>query len=164
MRDEVPLRVEVVRSARRQRSTAAQMVGDTLRIHLPSWMSREEEQQWVDEWSRRFRRRMSADRIDLAARAAALARRYALPQPATIRWADMETRWGSCTPSNGSVRISSAVARFPTWVVDYVIVHELAHLHHADHSAEFWAVVGRYPKAERARGYLIAKCGMDDDE
>jgi predicted metal-dependent hydrolase len=163
MADEIPLRVEIVRSTRRKRSTAAQLVGDTLRVHVPSWMSAEDEQRWAAEWSRRFRRRMAADRIDLDARAALLARRHGLPLPSSIRWAEMETRWGSTTPAAGSVRISSAVARFPNWVVDYVIVHELAHLVRADHSPAFWSLVARYPRTERARGYLIAKSGMDDE-
>jgi predicted metal-dependent hydrolase len=161
--EDIPLRVEVVRSRRRKRTTAAQLVGETLRVYLPAWMSAAEEERWVDEWSRRFRRHLSADRIDLAARAAALARRYDLPRPATIDWVDMDTRWGSCTPSTGSVRISMAVARFPMWVVDYVIVHELAHLRMSDHSPAFWNLVERYPKAERARGFLIAKSGIDDE-
>jgi predicted metal-dependent hydrolase len=163
MADEIALRVEIVRSARRTRTTAARMVGDTLRIHVPAWMSPEEEQRWADEWSRRFRRRMAADRVDLAARAELLASRHGLPRPTSICWAEMETRWGSTTPGTGSVRLSTAVARFPNWVVDYVIVHELAHLVQPDHSPAFWALVARYPKAERARGYLIAKSGMDDD-
>jgi predicted metal-dependent hydrolase len=127
-------------------------------------MSDDEEQRWVAEWSRRFQRRMATDRVDLGARARTLARRFDLPAPSHIRWTDMETRWGSCTPAEGSVRISSAVARFPTWVLDYVIVHELAHLRCPDHSPAFWTLVERYPKAERARGYLIAKSGMEDDD
>jgi predicted metal-dependent hydrolase len=44
-------------------------------------------------------------------------------------------------------------------VIDYVIVHELAHLEVAGHGADFWKLADRYPKAERAIGYLIAKAG-----
>ena len=75
----------------------------------------------------------------------------------------MLSRWGSCTPGTGTIRISTRIAKFPDWVVDYVLVHELAHLEVADHSEAFWKVVRRYPKAERAIGYLIAKSGSDDD-
>jgi predicted metal-dependent hydrolase len=75
----------------------------------------------------------------------------------------MASRWGSCTPATGDIRLSDRLARFPTWVLDYVIVHELAHLVVPDHSADFWKLVARYPKAERARGYLIAKSGDATD-
>ena len=61
--------------------------------------------------------------------------------------------------AEGSIRIASRVASFPSWVLDYLLVHELAHLVHGDHSPAFWEVVARYPRAERARGYLIAKSG-----
>ena len=78
----------------------------------------------------------------------------------------MPSRWGSCTPATGSVRLATRLASFPDWVVDYVLVHELAHLSIPDHSPTFWSLVERYPLAERARGYLIAKSGdaeADDD-
>ena len=71
----------------------------------------------------------------------------------------MSSRWGSCTPGDGSIRVSTRLAPFPAWVLDYVLVHELAHLAAPDHSPRFWALVNRYPMAERARGYLIAKSG-----
>jgi predicted metal-dependent hydrolase len=157
-------RVEVVRSARRKRTSSARLVGDTLQIRLPSWMSAKEEAHWVAEWTRRFERKTTTDRIDLAERAAMLARRYDLPRPRSITWADgMRTRWGSSTPAHGTVRLSSALARFPDWVLDYVIVHELAHLEEPSHSPAFWRLVGRYPRAERARGYLLAKGGEEDE-
>ena len=134
-----PFRVEVTRSKQRKRSVGAQLVGDTLRVAIPSWMSRAEEAHWVAEMSRRFARKMSSDRIDLTARATSLAKRYGLHRPTAIRWAsDMTTRWGSCTPDTGTIRISDRIAAFPDWVVDYVIVHELAHLHVGGHGPDFW--------------------------
>ncbi len=162
---EVPaFRVDVVRSARRRRTVGAHLLGGVLTVTVPAWMSADDTEQWVATMSRRFARRLTTDRIDLARRAEALARRHRLPRPRTIRWADdMQSRWGSCTPTTKTVRISSRVAAFPDWVVDYVIVHELAHLEVADHSPAFWALVERYPRAERARGYLIAKSGDADD-
>ena len=54
----------------------------------------------------------------------------------------------------GDIRICQDLANMPTFVLDYVIVHELAHLLVPDHSPEFWELVERYPKTERARGYL----------
>lgn len=155
--------VVVERSARRKRTVGAQMVGDVLRITVPSWMSRAEEDHWVDVMTGRFRRKMSTDRIDLHERMLALSRRHDLPRPREIKWSDdMQSRWGSCTPGTGVIRISSRLAKFPDWVIDYVIVHELAHLEVGDHSSAFWKIVHRYPRAERAIGYLIAKSGDDD--
>ena len=160
-----PFRVEVVRSRRRKRTVGAQLVGGVLRVSLPSWMSNAEEQRWVDEMARRYRRRVDASKVDLRARAAALARRYDLPAPATLEWVDtMQSRWGSCSPSTGTIRLSSRLASFPSWVRDYVIVHELAHLKIPSHTPAFWRLVEQYPKTERARGYLIAKSGDDETE
>ena len=159
-----PFAVRVERSARRRRTVGAVMVGDVLKVMVPSWMSRAEEDHWVGVMTGRFRRKMSTDRIDLTSRAASLGRRHDLPRPTEIRWSDdMTSRWGSCTPTTGTVRISSRIATFPDWVIDYVIVHEIAHLRVPDHSDAFWRLVDRYPKAERAIGFLIAKSGHDED-
>ena len=156
-------KVEVVRSARRRRTVGAELRGGVLKVALPSWMSAAEEAEWVEKMSASFRRKMSSDRIDLARRAETLARRHDLPRPADIRWAhDMTTRWGSCTYSTASVRISSRLAAFPDWVIDYVIVHELCHLEVSGHGLDFWSLVHRYPKAERAIGYLIAKAADEE--
>jgi len=156
--------VEVTRSAKRRKTVGAHLVGGVLRIALPSWMSKADEAHWVREMSGRFERKLSADRFRLDERAAMLAGRYDFARPESIRWNDdMRSRWGSCTPSQRTIRISTRLAAFPDWVVDYVIVHELAHLHVHAHNDEFWRLVYRYPKAERAIGYLIAKSGDGDE-
>jgi len=73
-------------------------------------------------------------------------------------WTDNQRKqWGSCDTITHAIRISTRLAAYPPWVLDYVIVHELAHLVVADHSPAFAAIVDRYPRAERARGYLLAK-------
>jgi len=156
--------VEVTRSKKRRKTVSARLVGGVLQIALPSWMSKAEEAQWVREMSGRFERKLSAERFRLDERVATLARRFDLTRPDSIRWSDdMRSQWGSCTPSQRTIRISNRLAAFPDWVVDYVIVHELAHLQEHGHGDEFWRLVYRYPKAERAIGYLIAK-SADGDE
>jgi predicted metal-dependent hydrolase len=86
-----------------------------------------------------------------------------------VRWVTNQNgRWGSCTPVDRTIRISHRVQEMPDWVIDYVLVHELAHLVVPSHSAEFWDLVARYPKTERARGYLegvsAAAClGISDE-
>lgn len=151
------MQVEVVRSPRRRRTVQARRVGDVLRVSIPAAMTAADERRWVAEMVSRAERRERTGAVDLAARAAALAHAHRLPTPSGIRWVDNQAwRWGSCTPAEGTVRISSRLAAVPGWVLDYVIVHELAHLAISAHSPEFWELVSRYPRAERARGYLMA--------
>jgi hypothetical protein len=158
-------RVELIRSKRRRKTVGARLVGDVLRVTVPGWMSAAEANRWADRMIARFERSVSAERFDLAARARTLARRHDLPLPATISWSEvMRGRWGSCTIDTAAIRLSNRLAAFPDWVVDYVIVHELAHLRVPAHSAEFWQLVYRYPKAERAIGYLIAKSADGEGE
>ena len=158
------LTVEVVRSARRRKTIQARMVDGILKVYVPAGLSEDEEHRWVSEMVGRIERRRSLERIDLTARAATLARRYGLEQPLSIRWVDnQEGRWGSCTPASRAIRISSKLGREPEWVIDYVIVHELAHLSVHGHGPRFWRLVERYPLAERARGFLMAR-GLDGGE
>jgi predicted metal-dependent hydrolase len=152
------MKVEVVRSPRRRKTVQARQVGGVLRVSIPASMTAVEEEKWVAEMVRRMERRASTERIDLPERATALADRYGLRRPYTIRWVDnQEWRWGSCTPSDGTVRISSRLGKEPMWVLDYVIVHELAHLSVSHHDQRFWTIVHRYPLTERARGFLMAR-------
>ncbi len=157
------MNVEVVRSARRRKTVQARLIGDVLRVAIPAELSRSEEHHWVNLMKSKFEQRAAERPIDLASRAQRLARRYKLSVPDSIRWVEnQQTRWGSCTPDNRSIRISSRAAGFPDWVVDYLIVHELAHLSEPGHGEAFWALVNRYPRAERARGFLIGREWIDN--
>ena len=150
--------VKVIRSPRRRKTVQARKVGDVLHVSIPATMSVAEEQRHVTEMVRRMKRRADSALLDLPARAAALAAAHGLERPASIRWVDnQQWRWGSCTPADGAIRISTRLAAEPAWVLDYVIVHELAHLTVHGHGPRFWALVERYPRTERARGFLIAR-------
>jgi predicted metal-dependent hydrolase len=150
--------VRIIRSARRRRTVHARLVDGVIEVRVPADMSKADEDEFVAELVARLEKREQRAAVDLDARCRDLARRYGLPLPASIRFVDNQrSRWGSCTIDTREIRLSSKLADFPAWVLDYVIVHELAHLIHADHSRAFHALVDRYPKAERARGYLIAK-------
>ncbi len=159
-------RVEVHRSKRRKKTVSAEIVGEALVVSLPARATRAEEREWVERMARRMAERQRRDRLNaegaLARRAHELADRYLDGVRAKeVAWVGTQQEsWGYCYPEDGSIRLSLAVADFPPWVRDYVIVHELAHLLVSAHSDAFWALVNRYPLTERARGFLIAK-GME---
>lgn len=152
--------VEVRRSKRRRRTvTAYREAGRTI-VQIPARMSRAEERRWVDLMLARLaaqdRRRRPSDAA-LLARAGRLSERYlgGRARPVSVRWVDNQhTRWGSCTPVDGSIRLSSRLRGMPAYVVDYVLLHELAHLIEPGHGSKFWAVLAGYPRTERARGFL----------
>jgi predicted metal-dependent hydrolase len=161
--------VELVRSTRRRRTISARLDGNRLIVQVPAGLSPEEERAWALKLGSRIlktrRRRELNQDGDLAARAQALNERYF---EGKLRFVDIryvtnqQHRYGSCTPSQGTIRISDRIAKVPPWVRDAVLVHELAHLAEANHSRRFWRLANRYPLMERARGYLMA-LGMDED-
>ena len=152
------LPVEIVRSKNRRKTVQAVLGDGVIRLHVPARLTQAEIDLYVAELVPRLERRYRSDHIELGPRSAVLADRYQLPRPTSIVWADNQRkRWGSCDTRSGHIRISTRLAAFPPWVLDYVIVHELAHLVVPDHSPTFAVLVERYPRAERAIGYLIAK-------
>ncbi|AEE45311.1 M48 family metallopeptidase [Cellulomonas fimi] len=152
--------VEVRRSRRRARTVTAWREGDRTIVAIPARFTRAQEHEWVRRMLTRLaaqeRRRRPSDE-ELAARAADLSARYlgGRAQPTSVAWSTNQgRRWGSCTPSEGTIRLSDRMRGMPRWVVDYVLLHELAHLLHAGHGPEFWAELESYPRTQRARGFL----------
>jgi predicted metal-dependent hydrolase len=155
--------VEVRRSARRRRTVTAYRENGRTVVLIPAAFSAAEERRWVDQMVAKLqtreerRRRTLASDDDLMARAQELSRAHldGRAVPASVRWVDNQNRrWGSCTPADRSIRLSSRLRGMPAFVVDYVLVHELAHLLEASHDQRFWALVHAYPRAERALGFL----------
>lgn len=155
-----PPRVVVRRSRRRRRTVTAYRDGDVTVVMIPARFTAAQEREWVDRMIARLtaqdRRRRPGD-ADLSARATELSRRYlsGLARPARVTWAaNQNSRWGSCTPADRTIRLSTRLQGMPAWVIDYVLLHELAHLLEQGHGPRFWALLEAYPRTERARGYL----------
>ncbi|MFF4758618.1 M48 family metallopeptidase [Streptomyces sp. NPDC001292] len=152
--------IEVRRSARRRRTVSAYREGGRTVVLIPARMSEAEERRWVtvmlDKLAAQETRRAPGD-TELAERAERLSAQFfdGRARPASVRWvANQNTRWGSCTPAEGSIRLSHRLQGMPEYVVDYVLLHELAHLLVPGHGPDFWRLLEAYPRTERARGYL----------
>lgn len=149
--------VEVIRSPKRRKSVSVRVVDGKVVVRMPQWMSKEQEREYINSMLASLERKERSKDFDLVERAAQLARRYDLPEPRSIRWVSNQSqRWGSCSPSTGEIRITDRIAGFPRWVIDAVLVHELAHLVECNHGPAFHALANRYPRQERAHGYLLA--------
>lgn len=152
--------IEVRRSTRRKRSVQVRREGNrTIALvpaHLPQAEADEVITRLIERLERREKRNSVSD-AELTDRAAALSATYfaSTAVAASVRWVSNQNgRWGSCTTYSKTIRLSDRLIGMPIWVVDYVLIHELAHLIEANHSARFWALVDAYPQAERAKGFL----------
>lgn len=152
--------VEVRRSKQRRRTIQARLEGDRIIVMIPAAYTKAQERNAVEQMVARLlarapRRRTSDE--ELMKRAKQLSDSYlgGLARPESVRWvSNQRSRWGSCTPGERTIRLSERLQGMPGWVVDYVLVHELAHLIEPSHSDEFWAWVHNFPQAEKAKGYL----------
>lgn len=152
--------VEVVRSARRTRTVSASRQGDRIVVRVPARLPRADVDRWVSTLVERVlaaEQRARPSDTELAARAVELSRRYldGAARPASVAWSDrQQKRWGSCTPADGSIRLSRRLATMPAYVRDLVLLHELAHLIEPDHSPAFAALLDRFPDRVRAEAFL----------
>ncbi|MFZ2501895.1 MAG: M48 family metallopeptidase [Nocardioides sp.] len=154
------MEVDIRRSTRRKRTASASVREGRIMVMVPAGLDAHEERRLVESLVARVRRGSAKRALSDAAlsrRAAELSRIYldGRATPTSIRWVtNQNTRWGSCTPNTGTIRISARVAAMPGWVLDAVIVHELSHLLVPGHGATFWAWARRYPRTGEALTYL----------
>lgn len=160
--------VEVRRSARRRRTVAAFWENGTAVVAIPAHFSGAQEREWVHRMLEKLRlqgtrghkaagKRRAGSDAGLAAHAAELSAKYlgGRAVPTSVRWVtNQNSRWGSATPSEGTIRLSHKLQPMPQWVIDYVLLHELAHLLVAAHNAAFWRLLAAYPETERAKAFL----------
>jgi predicted metal-dependent hydrolase len=158
-----PSQITIVRSRRRKKTIQTKYGDGRLWIYLPAGMSTKDEQKWIDqmiERNERWQQKKFLQKSDtwLRQRAQELNKKYF---DGTLDFSitfvtNQHSRFGSCTSIDKTIRISERVKTMPSWVQDYIIIHELTHLLHPDHSEKFWKKVNLYKYAERAKGYLIA--------
>lgn len=160
--------VIVRRSARRSRTVAAFWEDGKAVVAIPAHFTKAQEGEWVrrmldklrkqgERRSRSTGKRRPASDAALAVHAAGLSLKYlgGRAVPTSVRWvSNQNSRWGSATPADGSIRLSDKLRAMPQWVVDYVLLHELAHLLVAGHDAAFWRLLEAYPETGRAKAFL----------
>jgi hypothetical protein len=164
-------RVRIIFSARRRKTISARLLDwQTLEIRAPAGLPMAELDRAVDDLVRKMAQKRARQRVfrsdaDLQVRADRCNRAYfggALSWRSIRFVGNQNGRFGSCTPSHGTIRISDRLTQVPDFVLDYVVLHELAHLVEPNHSPRFWELVYRFDKVERARGYLMALALEDD--
>ncbi len=162
-------KIKIIRSKKRKKTIQAKIVDGKLWIYLPAGLTHKEEEKWISTMiekneTRKHRQKLNTNGM-LQKRANDLNKQYFNNGlDFNIKFVTNQTsKFGSCTPETKVIRISDKIISMPRWVQDYIIIHELAHLIHPDHSKEFWKKVYQYKYVERAKGYLIA-VGLTSDE
>ena len=156
--------VEIRRSSRRKKSAAAFRENGETVVVVPARMSARDVDSFVKELVGRLdaRDHKTASIESLERRAAQLVAQYLdhdvigkHPVPVTIKWVtNQNSRWGSCTPADGNIRLSHRLRDMPSYVIDCVLLHEIIHLDVPDHSEKFYAFMNRFEEHERASAFL----------
>jgi predicted metal-dependent hydrolase len=136
-------------SLRQAGRSRAMLVGDTLWVTNPPTATRPIVERWArSEAARYFRNRVTywVPRLDVG-------------HPARITVRAQRRRWGSCT-AEGRISLNWRLMQLPPTLIDYVVVHELAHLRHLDHSPKFWGLVADAIPDHAHREECLARQGM----
>lgn len=132
--------VQVRTSRKRTRSASASWEGDVIVVTVPHGVPAREEARLT----KALTAKLLGARDDIAVRAQRLSDEHlnGKARPTSVKWVTNQgARWGSCTPSAGTIRVSHRLQRVPSWVLDAVLLHELAHLIEPNHSPAFHALL-----------------------
>ena len=161
--DEAPRhepRVEIRVSERRRKTITAFWEGDDIVVLVPPRLSKRDRQIYADELSKKLiaerdKRRPTDDSLHQRARHLSRVYLNGKAKPTSVRWSTRQnSRWGSCTAAERTIRITARLQDAPQYVIDAVLVHELAHLLHADHGPEFHELANRFPRQRDAEIFL----------
>lgn len=119
-------------------------------VDLPHWAGDDADHLVVSELKHWLKQRARRDASEIAAD---YGKRFGLV-PRSIRISDFANGWGSCGP-DGNILINWHLIFAPRKVLEYVVVHELAHLRHRSHGPDFWRYLGKVaPQYETAKAWL----------
>lgn len=166
------MEVKIIRSSKRRRTISTKEKDGEILLYLPLGLTREQEFKYT-EWAKKrihaIKRKKdllekNADEI-LEKKALELNKKYFGGE---LRWnqiiysTEQNSRmFGNCDRATKTIRISDRLLKMPGFVHDYVVVHELAHLKVSGHGSDFWNLVYKFERTERAIGYLMA-VGLED--
>lgn len=100
-----------------------------------------ESKEYLDKWLKKQTKTIFENRLNIIYNLF----EEKIPYP-NLKIRKMKTRWGVCNRKNNNVTLNSDLIKYGYEQIDYVIVHELSHFIHFNHSANFWSLVGKYCK------------------
>jgi hypothetical protein len=151
--------VEVRASPRRKKTGTAHWSGSRIVVQIPARLRGRERTLFVDNLVDRLltqRPQSNTGDASLEERARMLAAKYNDGiEASSVRWVtNQQARWASCSPASKEIRVSNRLRQCPEWVIDAVLVHELAHLQEADHSPRFYEIAERHPRQDDSALFL----------
>lgn len=154
--------IRLIASARRQKTISASVRDGMIQLSVPSTMRDSDIITSARGLIAKIKARQRASQRfhsnpELYARAVHLARVWLGGEvhPNSVVWSDRQTTlWGSCTATTKTIRISTMLRGMPQWVIDGVLIHELAHLKYGGHGDDFQAFTRCYPRMAEADAFL----------
>ena len=157
--DGVTLTLSIER--KRVKHVNARLRDTTLSVSAPLRMPQATLEPIVVDLARKLVRRLRAHQVNVEEDALVLAQRIAARFPSPVEIAHVrfvttqESCWGSYSTATRTIRLNATLRQMPSWVLEYVVVHEIAHAVHPNHSPAFWSLVRQvYPKTDQAKAFL----------